>query len=77
MNYREFVSAKNTLERKRQLVKNLSSRSPVFAKALENYIEALITVKGHSWCMDVKNERRKMSRLLANTLKTLKHTVTS
>lgn len=30
----------------------------------EEYIEALIVVKSHAWCMDVKIERRKMVRLI-------------
>lgn len=32
------------------------------------YLEALIVVKGHAWCMDVKSERRKMVRLILNNL---------
>jgi hypothetical protein len=37
-------------------------------KDLEKYLEALIAVKGHAWCMDVKSERKKIAKLIASTL---------
>ena len=40
----------------------------IFRKAIEKYIEALIELKGHAWCMDVREERRRMSRLVAGVL---------
>jgi len=32
------------------------------------YIEALITVEGHAWCMDVASERKKMAKLICGML---------
>ena len=44
------------------------SDSGIFRKALEKYLEALIELKGDAWCMDVRDERRKMARLTAGVL---------
>lgn len=35
---------------------------------LSLFIESMIAVKGHAWCMDVKAERRKMTRLFMTIL---------
>ncbi len=40
-------------------------------KDLEKYLEAIITVKGHAWCMDTKNERRKIAKLIISILSNL------
>jgi len=40
----------------------------IFRKALEKYLESLIELKGDAWCMDVRDERRKMARLAAGVL---------
>lgn len=34
-------------------------------KSFSEFLEALITVKGHAWCMDVKSERRNMAKLIS------------
>ena len=39
------------------------------SRFLPEFLEALITVKGHAWCMDVKSERRKMARLISEEMK--------
>ena len=59
MNISEFQSAQSSLL-KRLLI---DSRED-----LEKYLEAVITKKGHAWCMDVKNERRKIARLIVSAL---------
>lgn len=35
---------------------------------LEKYLEAVVAVKGHAWCMDMKSERRKMAKLIISAL---------
>jgi len=40
-------------------------------KFLSKFLEALITVKGHAWCMDVKSERRKMAKLISKEIKSI------
>lgn len=42
--------------------------SNTFRKALEKYLEALIELKGHAWCMDVRSERRKMAKLIGRVV---------
>jgi hypothetical protein len=41
------------------------------SRFLSKFLEALITVKGHAWCMDVKSERRKMASLISKEIKSL------
>jgi len=48
--------------------KSPSTDSNVFRKALEKYLETLIALKGNAWCMDVRSERRLMSRLVAGVV---------
>lgn len=43
-------------------------RPKIPANELEDFIYATITVHGHAWCMDVENERRKMTRLVLKAL---------
>jgi len=40
----------------------------IFRKAIEDYLEALIELKGDAWCMDVREERRKMAKLASGVL---------
>ena len=40
----------------------------IFREALEKYLETLIELKGHAWCMDMREERRKMARLAVGVL---------
>ena len=35
---------------------------------LEKYLEAVITIRGHAWCMDVKDERHKLAKLIVTSL---------
>lgn len=52
----EYQKAKVALPGLRKAVKD--------QKSLTQLLEALITAKGHAWCMDVKSERRKMAKLI-------------
>jgi hypothetical protein len=53
----EYLKAKAALPGLRQEAKD--------SKFLPKFLEALITVKGHAWCMDVQSERRKMAKLIS------------
>ena len=64
MDAKEYFKAEESLEARYKTLTESSSEARVFRKALEEYFEALITVKGHAWCMDVRTERKKMSRLV-------------
>ena len=46
----------------------LAARGPKF---LPEFLEALITVKGHAWCMDVKSERRKIAKLISREIQSI------
>jgi len=59
----EYQKAKNALPKLRR-----AAQDPKF---LAQFLEALITVKGHAWCMDVKSERRKMARLISRGIKSI------
>jgi len=61
----EITNAQQELPYQKEFVKNFT-RTSLFKEEFRKYIELLITVKGHAWCMDVKGERNKMSRLVAN-----------
>lgn len=63
MRITEYQEAKLALPKLRR-----AARDPKF---LEKFIEALITVKGHAWCMDVKSERRKMAKLISKEIKSV------
>jgi len=56
----EYQKSKNALPELR-----LAVRDPKF---LATFLEALITAKGHAWCMDVKSERRKMAELISKEI---------
>jgi len=59
----EYQKAKAALPKLRNAAKD--------QKFLYEFLEALITVKGHAWCMDVKSERRKMAKLISKELHSL------
>ena len=64
----EYEKAKKRIGLQQQIVENLKIDNPHYAKELQKYLEMVITVKGHAWCMDVKAERRKMAKLVANAI---------
>ena len=64
----DYEKAIKGLEPQMQIMKNLRADSLDYAKQLQKYLEIVITVKGHAWCMDVKAERRKMAKLVANAI---------
>ena len=64
----EYETAKQKLEPQRRILQNLSPNDTGYEKQLQKYLETLITVKGHAWCMDVATERRKMAKLMAAAL---------
>lgn len=68
MNYRDYYLAKKNLGVKEGELKSIMHDEDDFKQALKDYIEMVITLKGHSWCMDVKSERRKMARLLVASI---------
>ena len=63
MTSQEYREAKRALPKLR-----LAAREPRF---LPEFLETLITVKGHAWCMDVKSERHKMARLISEEVKSI------
>ena len=68
MNIGEYNAAKTALPKIEKELGSLRRNSPAYKKELRKYIESLITVKGHAWCMDVKAERKKMAKLLINSI---------
>jgi hypothetical protein len=40
----------------------------ILSNTLEKYLELIIEIHGHALCMDVKNERRKMAKLMVNAI---------
>lgn len=43
-------------------------RDRILLKTFKKYFEMLIFQEGHAWCMDVPEERRKMTELASNVL---------
>ena len=64
----EYEKAKKRIGLQQQIVENLKIDNPHYAKELQKYLEMVITVKGHAWCMDVKSERRKMAKLVVSAV---------
>jgi hypothetical protein len=64
----DYEKAIKGLEPQMHIMKNLKADSLDYAKQLQKYLEIVITVKGHAWCMDVKAERRKMAKLVVRTI---------
>ena len=56
----EYQKAKEVLPKLR-----LAAKDPRF---FAEFLEALVTVKGHAWCMDVKSERHKMAKLISREI---------
>ncbi len=44
------------------------SRKKWSQEEFQKYLELVITVRAHAWCMDVKQERRKMSKLIGEVV---------
>jgi len=65
----ECKSAQALLRPQKELVKYYRDDIKRFPVELQKFLEALIMVKGHAWCMDVKSERKKMSKLITETLR--------
>ena len=64
MNFYEYQKALAGVDLQRELVGQLHPTDPLFNKEPLRFVELLITTKGHAWCMDVKQERRKMAKLI-------------
>lgn len=71
MNACEYNEAKKELARSEKMLGKSRHHTPAYKKEFLKFIESLITVKGHAWCMDEKGERKKMARLLNNSLEKL------
>ncbi|OGS05158.1 MAG: hypothetical protein A3G41_01350 [Elusimicrobia bacterium RIFCSPLOWO2_12_FULL_59_9] len=71
MNTYEYNEAKKALVRSEKLLGKLRRYTPVYKEEFQKFIELLIAIKGHAWCMDVKTERKKMAKLLTNSLEKL------
>ncbi len=68
----EYEEVRLMLEPQLALVKKLKKNSPVYEREVRKFIEFLVTVKGHAWCMDVQSERRKMAKLIVGALRDLR-----
>lgn len=67
MNASEYKNAKRELPKQWQVLVD-SRNISAYRKELQKFLELLITVKGHAWCMDVKSERKKMAKLIAESV---------
>lgn len=68
MNAYEYYEAKEKLEMQKGLVQKSKQTPSLYKAELLKFIELLITVKGHALCMDVKRERKRISRLIVEGL---------
>ncbi|HAH32238.1 MAG TPA: hypothetical protein DCL44_07995 [Elusimicrobia bacterium] len=68
----EYTEAKKALARSQKALNTLRRDSLGYKNELRKYIESLIAFKGHALCMDVKAERKKMARLLADCVAGMK-----
>ena len=68
MNAYEYHEAKKKFESQKRIVRRFKRNTPAYGKELSKFIELLITIRGHALCMDVKQERKKISRLVVNAL---------
>ncbi|MGC9599614.1 MAG: hypothetical protein ABSE18_04485 [Minisyncoccia bacterium] len=55
---------------KKKLALYQKSPHKTLKKNLPEFLELVITVRGHAWCMDVREERRKMAKLMASAIVT-------
>ena len=68
MTFYEYEKAKKSLELQMKIVKGLKADNSGYAEHLQKYLEMLIIIKGHAWCMDVASERRKMAKLVVSVI---------
>lgn len=68
MTLHEFETAKKKIEPQRRNLKNLKWGEARYEKRLQKYMETLIALKGHAWCMDAKIERHKMAKLIGSAI---------
>ena len=69
MNSREYHQAARNIKSLRNIItERFKASNQISKKEFQKLVELLITVNGHAWCMDTKIERRKMAKLLINTL---------
>ena len=68
MTFYAYEKAKKRLEPQIKIVRGLKADDSGYAKQLQKYLEMLITVKSHAWCMDVASERRKMAKLVVGAI---------
>ena len=71
MDFFEYREAKRLLKLHRKLIKEVKPGGMIFKETLRKHIESLIAVRGHAWCMDVKVERKKMAKLMADAMETI------
>ena len=64
----EYYNAKQRIDLQRNLVKNFTPRMEGFNREFKKFIELIITIQGHSLCMDVASERKKMSKLVTSAV---------
>ena len=64
----EYYNAKQKIDLQRSLVKNFAPGTESFIKEFKKFIEFVITVQGHSLCMDVASERKRMSKLVTSVV---------
>jgi hypothetical protein len=64
----EFMKAEDDVRKWRAL----PQEDKFLAKYLQRYIFARLTVQAHAWCMDVYDERKKMTNVILEMLQELK-----
>lgn len=65
MTQQEYYQAQVSISRKKLVAqKEFINKPKELTAAFRSYFEALITIEGHGWCMDVKSERNKMAKLI-------------
>lgn len=64
----DFIESKNRLPKLKRQIDLVQDNAPRKADLIRQYIEDVIAVKGHAWCMDVSRERKQMAGLILNAL---------
>lgn len=64
----EYYNARQKIDLQRNIVKRSALGSESFSKEFGKYINFLIAVRGHSLCMDVASERKRMSKLVTSAV---------
>ena len=72
MTSHEYHEAMKSFASQKVIVGRLKKNNSNFKKEFEKFLDAFITVKGHSLCMDIKSERRKMVKLFVSTIQGLR-----